>query len=65
MATLVEGKVRVIVGGERFEMGPRDLVSLPSWTACELEAMEESVLFAFSDRPVYEALGLWREERRA
>ena len=65
VATLVEGRVMASVGGEQFEMGPRDLVSLPSWTTCELEAIEESVLFAFSDRPVYEALGLWREERGA
>ena len=65
VATLVEGRVRAVVGGETFELGPRDLIALPAWTACELEALEESVLFAFSDRPVYEALGLWREERLA
>ena len=63
VATLVEGRVRASVGGERFELGPRDLLALPGWTPCELEALEESVLFAFSDRPAYEALGLWREER--
>ena len=65
VATLVEGRVRAVAGGETFELGPRDLVALPGWMACELEAIEESVLFAFSDRPVYEALGLWREERMA
>jgi len=65
VATVVEGRVRAIVGGETFELGPRDLLALPSWTPVELEALEESVLFAFSDRPVYEALGLWREERLA
>jgi gentisate 1,2-dioxygenase len=65
VATLVEGRVRAVVGGEAFELGPRDLIVLPGWTDVELEAVEESVLFAFSDRPVYEALGLWREERGA
>jgi gentisate 1,2-dioxygenase len=65
VASLVEGRVRAVAGGERFELGPRDLIALPGWTACEFEALEDSVLFAFSDRPVYEALGLWREERTA
>jgi gentisate 1,2-dioxygenase len=65
VATLVQGRVRAVVGAERFEIGPRDLIALPSWRPYELEALEESVLFAFSDRPVYEALGLWREERIA
>jgi len=27
------------------------------------EARAESVLFSFSDRPVQEKLGLWREKR--
>ena len=65
VATLVEGRVRATVGGENFELGPRDLLAAPGWTEVRLEAIEESVLFAFSDRPVFEALGLWREERRA
>jgi len=65
VATLVEGRVRATVGGESFELGPRDLLALPGWTEVRLEALEESVLFAFSDRPVHEALGLWREERVA
>ena len=65
VATLMEGRVRATVGGETFELGPRDLIALPGWTEVRLEALEESVLFAFSDRPVYEALGLWREERGA
>ena len=65
VATLTEGRIRATVGGEIFELGPRDLIALPGWTEVRLEALEESVLFAFSDRPVYEALGLWREERGA
>ena len=63
VATLVEGRVRAEVGGERFELGPKDVLALPGWTTVRLEALEESVLFAFSDRPVYEKLGLWREWR--
>jgi gentisate 1,2-dioxygenase len=60
--TLVEGRVIVRAGGESFELGPRDVFSLPGWTEVRFEAVEESVVFGFSDRPVYEALGLWREE---
>lgn len=63
VATVVEGRVWAKVGKERFELRPRDILALPGWTAYRLEALEESVLFAFSDRPVYEKLGLWREER--
>ncbi len=65
VATLVEGRVRAVVGAESFEMGPGDLVAVPGWTPYHLEAVEESVVFAFSDLPVYQALGLWREERLA
>ena len=65
VASLVEGRVRATVAGESFELGRRDLLALPGWTEVRLEALEESVLFAFSDRPVYEALGLWREARAA
>ncbi len=65
VATLVEGRIRATVGGEAFELGPRDLLAIPGWTISKIEALEQSVLFAFSDRPVYQALGLWREERMA
>lgn len=65
VATLVEGRVRATIGGQQFEIGPRDLIALPGWTPYVLEAVEDSVLFAFSDLATYEALGLWREERMA
>lgn len=63
VGAVVEGRIRAIVGGESFELGPGDLLALPGWTWIQLVALEESVIFSFSDRPVYEALGLWREER--
>jgi gentisate 1,2-dioxygenase len=63
VATLVEGRMRVTVGADRFELGPRDVIAMPGWTAYELEALEDTVIFAFGDIPVYQALGLWREER--
>jgi gentisate 1,2-dioxygenase len=36
---------------------------VPSWHALQLRADRDAVLFSFSDRPVQQALGLWREER--
>jgi gentisate 1,2-dioxygenase len=48
---------------ETLEWGPRDIFVVPSWTWRRIEASEDAVLFAFSDRPVQEKLGLWREAR--
>jgi gentisate 1,2-dioxygenase len=49
-----DGAVRAL------EWGPRDVFVVPSWNWRRIEADEDSVLFAFSDRPVQEKLGLWR-----
>ncbi len=56
------GKTKI---GENFtvEWGPRDIFVVPSWQRVVHEAAEESVLFSYSDRPVQEALGLYREDR--
>jgi gentisate 1,2-dioxygenase len=59
----VEGAGATVIGGERFEWGPRDIFVVPSWRSMQHEAGEDSVLFSYSDRPVQEKLGLWREER--
>ena len=50
-------------GSHAFEFGARDLFVVPSWHAFTLAAREDAILFSFSDRPVQEVLGLWREER--
>lgn len=47
----------------RFDFGPRDHFVVPSWHTLSLAASEECVLFSFSDRPVQQALAIWREER--
>jgi gentisate 1,2-dioxygenase len=57
----VEGSGRCRVGGETLGFGPRDVFICPSWLPYQLEADEEAVLFSFSDRPVQQALDLWRE----
>ena len=60
----IEGKGRTHIG-ESFtvEWGPRDVFVVPSWQRVRHEAEDESVLFSFSDRPIQEVLGLFREDR--
>ena len=61
--TVVEGRVRAEVGYESFVLEAKDVLAIPGWTPWRLQAPEEAVVFAFSDRPVHQAFGLWREER--
>ena len=42
---------------------PRDIFVVPGWMSHTHHAADDSVLFSFSDRPVQEKLGLWREAR--
>ena len=59
------GRARITRGDASwtFEFAPRDHFVVPSWHALALEADDEAVLFGFSDRPVHEALGIFRQER--
>ncbi|HZM33515.1 MAG TPA: gentisate 1,2-dioxygenase [Burkholderiales bacterium] len=61
--SVVEGKGSARIGAQTYEFEPRDTFVVPSWAPLELRADAETVLFSFSDRPVQEALGLWREHR--
>ena len=60
----IEGKGRTFIG-ENFvvDWQKRDLFVVPSWSRVRHEAAEDSVLFSFSDRPIQEALHLYREDR--
>ena len=42
-----------------------DVFVVPSWASHTHHAGPEAVLFSFSDRPVQQKLGLWREQRTA
>lgn len=55
------GHVKVAENHWRFE--ENDVFVVPSWHSVELQAERDTVLFSFSDRPVQQALGLWREQR--
>ena len=60
----VEGRGRTRIGADFVvEWQPRDIFVAPSWKPVVHEAADEAVLFSFSDRPVQEALQLFREER--
>jgi gentisate 1,2-dioxygenase len=60
-----EGRGRSHVGGQVFEWSARDVLVVPSWAVARHEALEESVIFSYSDRAVQEQLGAWREHRGA
>jgi gentisate 1,2-dioxygenase len=59
----VEGRGRTRIGNIALEWGPKDIFVVPSWLPVQHEADDEAVLFSFSDRPVQEKLGLFREDR--
>lgn len=63
--SVVEGRGTARIGDQEFHFGPRDVFVAPSWMPVQLAALEDATLFSYSDRPVQDALGLWREERVA
>ncbi len=59
---VAEGRGRSDVGDKTFDWEAHDVFVVPSWCKVSHRAVEDAVLFSFSDRPVQKALGLWREE---
>lgn len=60
----ISGRGTAVVEDNRFEFGPRDTFVVPSWNAVRFESGGEDVfVFSFSDRPVQEALCVWREQK--
>ncbi len=60
---VIDGEVTVELEGASFTARPNDVFVVPSWARHWFTARGETVLFSFSDRPVQEVLGLWREQR--
>jgi len=60
---VVEGEGTARIGGQSCALAERDLFVVPSWVELALEARQEMVLFAYSDRAAQEKLGLFRELR--
>ncbi|MNW18339.1 hypothetical protein D3C71_2178630 [compost metagenome] len=63
MHVCLEGGGEAEINGQTFGFEERDVFVVPSWHTLTLRARADCVLFSFSDRPVHQALGLWREER--
>jgi gentisate 1,2-dioxygenase len=59
---VVEGNGETRIGNQTFRWGPSDIFVAPSWLPVSHHAGNEAVLFSASDRPVQQALGLWREQ---
>lgn len=62
-----QGEGRSVIDGKTFEWSKNDIVALPSWALHEHAntGSEDAILFSINDRPVFEALGLYREEAAA
>jgi len=60
---VVEGSGQVTIGNEIFTFSAKDIFVVPTWHGVSFQTTQDTVLFSFSDRPVQEALGLFREAR--
>ncbi|EFN1896349.1 cupin domain-containing protein [Escherichia coli] len=60
---VVEGSGQVTIGNETFSFSAKDIFVVPTWHGVSFQTTQDTVLFSFSDRPVQEALGLFREAR--
>jgi len=58
-----EGTGRTIVGETTYEWTPRDVFVVPAWYPHRHEADDDAFLFSFSDKPVHDQLGWFREVR--
>ena len=61
--SVAEGTGRTTIGEETFEWGPRDTFVVPAWYPHSHEADDDAFLFSFSDKPVHDTLGWFREQR--
>lgn len=62
---VAKGQGHSIINGQRFDWQERDIFCVPSWAWHEhvnASSSEDACLFCFSDLPVMEKLGLYREE---
>jgi gentisate 1,2-dioxygenase len=59
----VSGRGETKVGEVTLAWEQGDVFVIPAWTRHHHVVREEAVLFSFSDRPVQEKLGVWREDR--
>jgi gentisate 1,2-dioxygenase len=60
----LEGEGSADIEGQTYMFGPNDIFVVPSWQTLRLKASARTILFSFSDRPMQQAIGLWREEKQ-
>lgn len=61
--SVVEGTGSTVVGEQTIEWGPRDTFVVPAWYPHRHKADEDAFLFSFTDKPVHDKLGWFREAR--
>jgi gentisate 1,2-dioxygenase len=59
----LDGEGEAEIAGQTFAFAQNDVFVVPSWQPLRLRARRECTMFSFSDRPVQQALGLWREHK--
>ena len=60
----MEGRGRTRIGEETFDWGPKDIFVVPELEARHARGRRgERCCSRFSDRPVQEKIGVWREDR--
>ena len=62
---VAQGQGRTVIDGKAFAWRRGDVLALPSWALHEhanTSPAEDAILFSIQDRPILEALNLYREE---
>jgi gentisate 1,2-dioxygenase len=59
----LEGGGEAQVGAQTWHFQENDIFVVPAWHSLQIRAAQAALLFSFSDRPIQQSLGLWREER--
>lgn len=60
----LQGGGEVQVGEQTWRVEENDVFVVPSWHTLQLRAgARDTLMFSFSDRPLQQVLGLWREQR--
>ncbi|HKV56686.1 MAG TPA: cupin domain-containing protein [Ktedonobacteraceae bacterium] len=57
-----QGSGYSVINGQRFDWSRGDMFVVPSWAIAEHIAIEQADLFAVTDRPIMQALELFREQ---
>jgi gentisate 1,2-dioxygenase len=59
----LEGDGEASVGDAHWRFAENDVFVVPSWHTLTLRVQRDTLLFSYSDRPVQQVLGLWRDQR--